>query len=80
MKLIRGLAQYYVDLMMKLGLVRFSLLLASALVILAMAMQMAVTFVLHGEVQRIDLIRSIFFWFIDHALGGLFSFHCGRTT
>ncbi|PHM71361.1 aerobic respiration two-component sensor histidine kinase ArcB [Xenorhabdus kozodoii] len=61
MKLIRGLAQYYVDLMMKLGLVRFSLLLASALVILAMAMQMAVTFVLHGEVQRIDLIRSIFF-------------------
>ncbi|CDG19193.1 aerobic respiration two-component sensor histidine kinase ArcB [Xenorhabdus doucetiae] len=61
MKLIRGLAQYYVDLMMKLGLVRFSLLLASALVILAMAMQMAVTFVLHGEVQLIDLIRSIFF-------------------
>ncbi|AOM42171.1 aerobic respiration two-component sensor histidine kinase ArcB [Xenorhabdus hominickii] len=61
MKLIRGLAQYYVDLMMKLGLVRFSLLLASALVILAMVMQMAVTFVLHGEVHRIDLIRSIFF-------------------
>ncbi|MDX7997983.1 aerobic respiration two-component sensor histidine kinase ArcB [Xenorhabdus sp. Reich] len=61
MKLIRGLARYYVDLMMKLGLVRFSLLLASALVILAMAMQMAVTFVLHGEVQSIDLIRSIFF-------------------
>ncbi|CAM3722737.1 aerobic respiration two-component sensor histidine kinase ArcB [Xenorhabdus thuongxuanensis] len=61
MKLIRGLAQYYVDLMMKLGLVRFSILLASALVVLAMAMQMAVTFVLHGEVQSIDLIRSIFF-------------------
>ncbi|WP_340609646.1 aerobic respiration two-component sensor histidine kinase ArcB [Xenorhabdus bharatensis] len=61
MKFIRGLAQYYVDLMMKLGLVRFSLLLASVLVILAMTMQMAVTFVLHGEVQRIDLIRSIFF-------------------
>ncbi|BET95474.1 aerobic respiration two-component sensor histidine kinase ArcB [Xenorhabdus sp. TCT-1] len=61
MKLIRGFAQYYVDLMMKLGLVRFSILLASALVILAMAMQMAVTFVLHGEVRGIDLIRSIFF-------------------
>ncbi|MBD2821985.1 aerobic respiration two-component sensor histidine kinase ArcB [Xenorhabdus sp. 42] len=61
MKFIRGLARYYVDLMMKLGLVRFSLLLASALVILAMAMQMAVTFVLHGEIQSIDLIRSIFF-------------------
>lgn len=32
MKQIRVLAQYYVDLMVKLGLVRFSLLLASALV------------------------------------------------
>lgn len=36
MKQIRLLAQYYVDLMVKLGLVRFSLLLASALVVLAM--------------------------------------------
>ncbi|OTA17536.1 virulence sensor protein [Xenorhabdus vietnamensis] len=61
MKLIRGLAQYYVDLMMKLGLVRFSMLLASALVILAIAMQMAVTVLLHGKVESIDLIRSIFF-------------------
>ncbi|MDC9595800.1 aerobic respiration two-component sensor histidine kinase ArcB [Xenorhabdus anantnagensis] len=61
MKLIRGLAQYYVDLMMKLGLVRFSMLLASALVILAIAMQMAVTAVLTGKVESIDLIRSIFF-------------------
>ena len=38
-----SLAQYYVDLMVKLGLVRFSLLLASALVVLAMVVQMAVT-------------------------------------
>ena len=36
MKQIRMLAQYYVDLLVKLGLVRFSLLLALALVILAM--------------------------------------------
>lgn len=35
MKQIRLLAQYYVDLMMKLGLVRFSMLLALALVVLA---------------------------------------------
>ncbi len=61
MKLIRGLAQYYVDLMMKLGLVRFSMLLASALVILALTVQMAVTILLHGTIERIDLIRSIFF-------------------
>ncbi|QLR22396.1 aerobic respiration two-component sensor histidine kinase ArcB [Citrobacter sp. RHBSTW-01013] len=61
MKQIRMLAQYYVDLMMKLGLVRFSLLLALALVVLAIVVQMAVTMVLHGQVESIDVIRSIFF-------------------
>ncbi|HAI49640.1 MAG TPA: aerobic respiration two-component sensor histidine kinase ArcB, partial [Enterobacteriaceae bacterium] len=61
MKQIRMLAQYYVDLLVKLGLVRFSLLLALALVILAMVVQMAVTMVLHGRVESIDVIRSIFF-------------------
>ena len=39
MKQIRLLAQYYVDLMMKLGLVRFSMLLALALVVLAIVVQ-----------------------------------------
>ncbi|HHZ7064376.1 TPA: aerobic respiration two-component sensor histidine kinase ArcB [Escherichia coli] len=57
MKQIRLLAQYYVDLMMKLGLVRFSMLLALALVVLAIVVQMAVTMV----VESIDVIRSIFF-------------------
>lgn len=61
MKQIRMLAQYYVDLLVKLGLVRFSLLLALAPVILAMVVQMAVTMVLHGRVESIDVIRSIFF-------------------
>ncbi|EIV8824535.1 aerobic respiration two-component sensor histidine kinase ArcB [Escherichia coli] len=61
MKQIRLLAQYYVDLMMKLGLVRFSMLLALALVVLAIVVQMAVTMVLHGQVESIDIIRSIFF-------------------
>ena len=51
MKQIRMLAQYYVDLMMKLGLVRFSMLLALALVVLAIVVQMAVTMVLHGQVE-----------------------------
>ncbi|EPG6563196.1 aerobic respiration two-component sensor histidine kinase ArcB [Morganella morganii] len=46
---------------MKLGLVRFSLLLASGLVVLAMVVQIAVTMLLQGEVQSIDLVRSIFF-------------------
>lgn len=61
MKQIRVLAQYYVDLMVKLGLVRFSLLLASVLVLLAMVVQMAVTLVLSGSVGVLDLVRSIFF-------------------
>lgn len=61
MKQIRLLAQYYVDLMMKLGLVRFSMLLALALVVLAIVVQMAATMVLHGQVESIDVIRSIFF-------------------
>ena len=61
MKQIRLLAQYYVYLMMKLGLVRFSMLLALALVVLAIVVQMAVTMVLHGQVESIDVIRSIFF-------------------
>src|SRR5471032_2374273 len=61
MKQIRVLAQYYVDLMVKLGLVRFSLVLASALVVLAMIVQMAVTMLLRGQVESIDVVRSIFF-------------------
>ncbi|WP_440866826.1 aerobic respiration two-component sensor histidine kinase ArcB [Symbiopectobacterium purcellii] len=60
MKQIRLLAQYYVDLMVKLGLVRFSLLLASVLVLLAMSVQMAVTLLLTGKVEDIDVVRSVF--------------------
>jgi two-component system aerobic respiration control sensor histidine kinase ArcB len=40
--------------------VRFSLLLALALVVLAIVVQMAVTMVLQGQVASIDVIRSIF--------------------
>lgn len=61
MKQIRLLAQYYIDLMVKLGLVRFSLVLASVLVVLAMIVQMAVTMVLKCEVESIDIVRSILF-------------------
>lgn len=61
MKKIRVLAQYYVDLMVKLGLVRFSILLALALVLLAMVVQLAVTMLLRGQVDSIDVVRSVFF-------------------
>ncbi|MCV4909882.1 hypothetical protein OFO68_14345 [Escherichia coli] len=36
------------------------MLLALALVVLAIVVQMAVTMVLHGQVESIDVIRSIF--------------------
>ncbi|GFN46606.1 aerobic respiration control sensor protein [Candidatus Regiella insecticola] len=61
MNKIRILAQCYVDLMVKLGLVRFSLLLASILVILAILVQKAVTLLLRGSVENVDIIRSVFF-------------------
>ncbi|QBH97778.1 aerobic respiration two-component sensor histidine kinase ArcB [Limnobaculum zhutongyuii] len=61
MKQLRKLAQYYVDAMVKLGLVRFSLILASIIIVLAFTVQISVTAALHGEIERIDVIRSIFF-------------------
>ncbi|WP_159565606.1 aerobic respiration two-component sensor histidine kinase ArcB [Budvicia diplopodorum] len=61
MKQLRKLAQYYVDAMVKLGLVRFSMLLAFILIVLAFTVQISVTVALHGEIERIDVIRSIFF-------------------
>ncbi|WP_025673095.1 aerobic respiration two-component sensor histidine kinase ArcB [Salinivibrio socompensis] len=64
MKQLKVLAQYYVDLLVKLGIVRFSMLLALALVALAVVVQVGITLVLEGTVQNIDIIRSVFFGLI----------------
>lgn len=61
MKQIKNLAQYYVDLLVKLGILRFSILLALALVALAVVVQVGITLVLKGFVDDIDIVRSIFF-------------------
>ncbi len=61
MKPIKNLAQYYVDLLVKLGILRFSILLALALVALAVVVQVGVTLVLTGHVDDIDIVRSVFF-------------------
>lgn len=61
MKQLRKLSQYYVDLMMKLGLIRFSWLLASMLILCAMMVQMAVTLVLKGKIDPLDMLGSVFF-------------------
>lgn len=64
MKPLKRLAQYYVDLLVKLGLVRFSMLLAFILVALAVVIQVSVTMVLKGRVSDVDIIRSVFFGLI----------------
>lgn len=61
MKPLRRLAQYYVDLLVKLGIWKFSMLLALAIVAFGMIIQMSVTWVFEGRVEKIDLIRSVFF-------------------
>ncbi len=61
MKTIKSLAQYYVDLLVKLGILRFSILLALALISLAVVVQVAITLFLSGHVDNIDIVRSVFF-------------------
>ena len=61
MKPIKSLAQYYVDLLVKLGILRFSILLALAIVALAVFVQVGITLGLRGIVDDIDIIRSVFF-------------------
>ncbi|WP_375751306.1 aerobic respiration two-component sensor histidine kinase ArcB [Vibrio sp. HN007] len=64
MKPIKNLAQYYVDLLVKLGILRFSILLALAIVALAVFVQVGITLGLKGAVDNIDIIRSVFFGLI----------------
>ncbi|MGR5236123.1 aerobic respiration two-component sensor histidine kinase ArcB [Vibrio alfacsensis] len=61
MKPMKNLAQYYVDLLVRLGIVRFSILLALALVALAVVVQVGITLALQGSVDDIDIVRSVFF-------------------
>lgn len=61
MNTIKNLAQYYVDLLVRLGILRFSILLALALVALAVVVQVGITLVLSGHVDDIDIVRSVFF-------------------
>ena len=47
--------------MVRLGIVRFSILLALALVALAVVVQVGITLALKGNVDDIDIVRSVFF-------------------
>lgn len=61
MKQIKILAQFYVDLLVKLGIFRFSLLVALALVALAMVVQISVNILLQGTMRDVEIIRSVTF-------------------
>ncbi|ATF09730.1 Aerobic respiration control sensor protein arcB [Candidatus Enterovibrio altilux] len=55
------MAQYYVNLLVKLGIVRFSMLLALALIALAVVVQVTITLVLNGSVHDNDILRFVIF-------------------
>ncbi|WP_406610413.1 aerobic respiration two-component sensor histidine kinase ArcB [Agarivorans sp. JK6] len=61
---LKNLATYYVHLLSRLGVVKFTISLASAIILVALAIQMSVTFALTGQVSSVDLVRSVFFGLI----------------
>ncbi|MFM2486582.1 aerobic respiration two-component sensor histidine kinase ArcB [Celerinatantimonas yamalensis] len=63
-KPLRNLAHYYVHLLSRLGLVKFTLSLASLIIVAALAIQMLFTFILTGSVSQVDVVRSVFFGLI----------------
>ena len=54
-------AQYYVDWLTRLGIIRFSLLLAFFIILLAVGIQVGITLLLRGAVDTVDIVRSVFF-------------------
>ena len=62
MKPIKTWAQYYVDLMTKLGIVRFSMLLAACIILLAIFIQVGVTLFLRGTVESVHNDRLSSFY------------------
>jgi two-component system aerobic respiration control sensor histidine kinase ArcB len=63
-KPLRSLAHYYVHLLSRLGVVRFSLSLAAVIILVVLLIQVSVTFALTGSVSSTDLVRSVFFGLI----------------
>ena len=61
MRQIKTWAQYYVNWLTRLGIIRFSLLLALFIIVLAVTIQMGVTLLLRGTVDMVDIVRSVFF-------------------
>ena len=61
MRQIKTWTQYYVNWLTRLGIIRFSLLLALFIIVLAVTIQIGVTMLLRGTVDIVDIVRSVFF-------------------
>ena len=58
---IRAWAQYYVDLLTKLGVVRFSIVSAATTIFFSIMIQASIHYILRGELQLDDLYAAILF-------------------
>ena len=61
MRQIKTWTQYYVNWLTRLGIIRFSLLLALFIIVMAVTIQIGVTMLLRGTVDIVDIVRSVFF-------------------
>ncbi|CAM2824839.1 aerobic respiration two-component sensor histidine kinase ArcB [Vibrio rarus] len=64
MKQLKTYSQYYVDLLVRLGIFRFSFLLALALITLALMVQMGISWVLGETFEYKHMLRSLAFGLI----------------
>ncbi|PMG86775.1 aerobic respiration two-component sensor histidine kinase ArcB [Vibrio breoganii] len=64
MKQLKTYSQYYVDLLVKLGIYRFSFLIAVALITLAIFVQLGISWVLAEEFEYKHMLRSLAFGLI----------------
>ena len=58
---IRAWAQYYVDMLTKLGVIRFSILSAATVIFFSITIQASINYILRGQVKLDDLYAAILF-------------------
>lgn len=61
MRQIKTWVQLYVDWITRIGIIKFSLLLAFCIISIAVVIQGTITLLLRGVVDIVDLVRSVFF-------------------
>ncbi|MFT7683416.1 MAG: two-component system aerobic respiration control sensor histidine kinase ArcB [Moritella dasanensis] len=58
---IRAWAQYYVDMLTKLGVIRFSIISAATIIFFSITIQASINYILRGQVKLDDLYAAISF-------------------